>query len=85
MPPFIGQGLNSGIRDAAALAWRLGAILRDGASENIIGSFNLERKAHVDEVMRKAIALGDPICQTDVEKSNAMVSLHHFIALNMQA
>lgn len=76
MPPFIAQGLNSGIRDAAALAWRLGAILRDGASENIIGSYDLERRAHVDVVMRKAIALGEPICQTDPEKSKAMVGRH---------
>ncbi len=73
MPPFIGQGLNSGIRDSAALAWRLGAILRGGADEHIISSYNLERKAHVDEVMKRSIALGEPICQTDLERSTVMV------------
>lgn len=73
MPPFIGQGLNSGIRDASALAWRIGAILRGGADQHLISSYNLERKAHVDVVMKRAIDLGEPICQTDPERSKAMV------------
>lgn len=74
LPPFSGQGLNSGIRDAAGLSWRLGLILGAGAKRDIIGSYNLERKAHVDFVMKRTIALGEPICQTDPAMAESMVS-----------
>jgi 2-polyprenyl-6-methoxyphenol hydroxylase-like FAD-dependent oxidoreductase len=48
MPPFIGQGLNSGFRDAAALAWRL-PLLVSGvcSSQNILQSYHSERLEHV--------------------------------------
>jgi 3-(3-hydroxy-phenyl)propionate hydroxylase len=38
-PPFAGQGLCSGIRDAANLAWKLGAILREGAPDSLLDSY----------------------------------------------
>lgn len=76
LPPFSGQGLNSGIRDAAGLAWRLGLILGAGAGRDIMRSYNLERRAHVDFVMERSIALGQPICETDPVIAKFMVSCH---------
>ncbi len=48
MPPFIGQGMNSGFRDAGALAWRLPLILSGAAnSVTLFQSYQDERLAHV--------------------------------------
>ncbi len=51
-------------------------ILGAGARPDIIGSYNLERKAHVKSVMERSIALGQPICETDPVIAKAMVSGH---------
>jgi 2-polyprenyl-6-methoxyphenol hydroxylase-like FAD-dependent oxidoreductase len=48
MPPFIGQGLNSGFRDAAALGWRLPLLLNGLAKdEKLLASYQSERLDHV--------------------------------------
>lgn len=48
MPPFIGQGLNSGFRDAAALAWRLPLILSGIAKpDGLLLSYQNERLHHI--------------------------------------
>jgi 2-polyprenyl-6-methoxyphenol hydroxylase-like FAD-dependent oxidoreductase len=43
--PVGGQGMNTGIGDACNLAWKLDAVLRGGASESILESYELERIA----------------------------------------
>lgn len=67
MPPFLGQGLCSGLRDALALAWRLDLILRDAAPEALLCSYEDERKRHVCAVIDRAVALGKVVCITDPE------------------
>lgn len=48
MPPFIGQGLNSGLRDAAALAWRLPMMINGlGEPQCLLQSYQSERLDHV--------------------------------------
>lgn len=48
MPPFMGQGLNSGLRDAGALAWRLPLMLSGVAKpEALLNSYGKERLEHV--------------------------------------
>ena len=39
-----GFGLNSGVQDAHNLAWKLAAILRDGASESLLDTYETERR-----------------------------------------
>ncbi|MET7520098.1 FAD-dependent monooxygenase [Streptomyces sp. NPDC005480] len=46
MPPFAGQGLNAGIRDAANLTWKLIEAINGGASERLLDSFEVERRTH---------------------------------------
>ena len=58
MPPYLGQGACSGIRDAANLAWKLDLVLRDVASPEILGSYESERRPHVANIMRTAVMLG---------------------------
>ena len=57
-PPFIGQGLAAGLRDAANLAWKLALVLRHGADERLLGTYELERKPHARRMIRLAVATG---------------------------
>jgi 3-(3-hydroxy-phenyl)propionate hydroxylase len=57
-PPFAGQGLNSGIRDAANLAWKLAAVLRWGAQPALVDSYEPERRPHATALIRMAQQIG---------------------------
>lgn len=65
MPPFLGQGLCAGLRDARALAWRLDALLRGAADASWLDAYQAERRQHVGEVIDRAVALGKVVCITD--------------------
>ena len=65
MPPFLGQGLCSGMRDALAVFWRLDLVLRDEAPATLLVSYEEERKRHVTTVIERAVALGKVVCITD--------------------
>ncbi|WP_062992315.1 bifunctional 3-(3-hydroxy-phenyl)propionate/3-hydroxycinnamic acid hydroxylase MhpA [Nocardia anaemiae] len=45
-PQFVGQGMNSGVRDADNLSWKLAAILQQGADLRILDSYESERRPH---------------------------------------
>ncbi|MFE9028191.1 bifunctional 3-(3-hydroxy-phenyl)propionate/3-hydroxycinnamic acid hydroxylase [Streptomyces iakyrus] len=57
-PPFIGQGLCSGLRDAHNLTWKLARVLRQGGDERLLDTYESERKPHARHVIRLAVALG---------------------------
>jgi len=65
MPPFLGQGLCSGMRDALALAWRLPMVLSGEASGALLDSYGPERSEHVQEIIRQAVEAGRVICMLD--------------------
>jgi 2-polyprenyl-6-methoxyphenol hydroxylase-like FAD-dependent oxidoreductase len=67
MPPFLGQGLISGIRDAIGLEWRLDLALRGLGSDRLLDTYQLEREPHVTEIIRQSIAAGEIVCITDPE------------------
>ncbi|MFJ5264027.1 bifunctional 3-(3-hydroxy-phenyl)propionate/3-hydroxycinnamic acid hydroxylase [Streptomyces sp. NPDC088387] len=57
-PPFIGQGLCAGLRDAQNLAWKLHAVLRGSAGQDLLDSYESERRPHATTMIRRATALG---------------------------
>jgi 2-polyprenyl-6-methoxyphenol hydroxylase-like FAD-dependent oxidoreductase len=65
MPPFLGQGLCAGMRDAFALSWRLGLIFGKRASDELLDSYGPERREHVCEIIRQAVEIGRMICMLD--------------------
>ena len=64
-PPFLGQGMCAGIRDAANLAWKLEAVLARGAPETLLDTYESERAPHVRALIELAVRLGDIIQTTD--------------------
>lgn len=57
-PPFAGQGMNSGIRDAQNLAWKLAAVLRGQAGAGLLDTYAQERRGHVWAMIRLALRMG---------------------------
>lgn len=58
MPPWIGQGMAAGVRDAANLSWKLDAVLSGSLDESVLDTYETERQPHVREVTRRAVTVG---------------------------
>ncbi len=57
-PPFIGQGLAAGLRDADNLAWKLAYVLTGRAGEDLLASYDTERRPHAKALVKKAVRVG---------------------------
>lgn len=64
-PPFLGQGMCAGIRDAANLAWKLARVVRGLSDPAILDSYQSERAAHAREYIALAVHLGGIIQAAD--------------------
>jgi 3-(3-hydroxy-phenyl)propionate hydroxylase len=71
MPPFLGQGMCSGIRDAANLAWKLERVIRAMSPEELLDTYQEERAPHVTHIIQWAVDFGRMICMTDPEAEAA--------------
>ncbi|MGV9664201.1 bifunctional 3-(3-hydroxy-phenyl)propionate/3-hydroxycinnamic acid hydroxylase MhpA [Nocardia niigatensis] len=66
-PQFIGQGMNSGVRDADNLSWKLTAILKHGADQRILDTYESERRPHAKAMIdlsvlnKELVSVGNPI------------------------
>ena len=67
--PLLGQGMSSGIRDAANLGWKLSLVLRGLADAAILESYETERRPHVVAWADLSVKAGEFICLTDPEKA----------------
>ncbi len=81
MPPFAGQGMNGGIRDALNLSWKLTLVLRGAAQPSLLDTYQRERRAHVIAATALANRLGAMIQPT----SRARAALRDliFFGLNL--
>jgi 3-(3-hydroxy-phenyl)propionate hydroxylase/flavoprotein hydroxylase len=74
MPPHLGQGMCSGIRDAANLAFKLDLVLRGQVAPDLLDTYERERDPHVRWVLDKAIELGrahtirDPVAAAERDR-----------------
>lgn len=66
-PPMLAQGLCSGIRDAANLAWKLAAVQRGGVDPALLDDYQSERSPHVRAWIEEATRLASIVQTTDPE------------------
>ena len=57
-PPFIGQGLAGGLRDADNLAWKLAYVLTGRAGDDLLDTYDSERRPHATALVKKAVRVG---------------------------
>ena len=58
-PPFMGQGMCAGIRDASNLAWKISICCKKGHSENLLNSYQSERSSNVRDYINTAMKMGE--------------------------
>lgn len=63
MPPFMGQGLNSGMRDAFNLSWKLALVVAGRASKDLLDTYAAERAPHATSTVHHSVDTGRLIDQ----------------------
>lgn len=71
MPPFAGQGLNSGIRDVANLCWKLADVLDGRLSVSVLDTYEPERRPHAQASVRLSERLGRTVMTTSARLAEA--------------
>ncbi|MCG5073335.1 bifunctional 3-(3-hydroxy-phenyl)propionate/3-hydroxycinnamic acid hydroxylase [Paraburkholderia tagetis] len=69
MPPFMGQGMCSGLRDTWNLAWRLDLVLKGIAGADLLDGYTPERRPQVRAVIDASIAMGKVVCISDPQEA----------------
>ncbi len=69
MPPFAGQGMCAGIRDAANLAWKLDSVLGGRAAPSLLATYEQERRPGAELAIEMSIELGKVICVADPDEA----------------
>lgn len=57
-PPFIGQGMGAGLRDAANLAWKIAGVLDGSLDTSVLDTYEQERRPHAEAMIRLAVVIG---------------------------
>lgn len=70
-PPFLGQGLCAGLRDAANLSWKLAWVLDGRAKPSLLDTYQTELAPHVSQYIAEANRIGAIIQETDPERARA--------------
>ena len=77
-PPFLGQWMCAGMRDAANLAWKLSAVVAGTSPDALLDTYQIEREPHAQVVIDAAVGFGQLICITDpeaaLERDEAMLA-----------
>jgi 2-polyprenyl-6-methoxyphenol hydroxylase-like FAD-dependent oxidoreductase len=71
MPPFAGQGMCSGLRDAANLAWKLDLVLGGLAADPLLDTYQSERLPSARAAIDFSMELGGVICVPDPAEAAA--------------
>lgn len=64
MPPFAGQGLNAGLRDAANIAWKLADVIQGRCTQAVLDTYHDERQPNAVEMVRISVRIGAVVMAT---------------------
>lgn len=70
-PPFLGQGLCAGLRDAANLAWKLAWVLDGRSTPALLDTYQTELAPHVAQYIAEANRIGAIIQERDPDRARA--------------
>ncbi len=59
MPPFMGQGMCAGIRDASNLAWKISWCIKNNHNEKFLDSYQTERFSNAKEYIETTMRMGE--------------------------
>jgi 3-(3-hydroxy-phenyl)propionate hydroxylase len=80
-PPFAGQGMNSGLRDAANLAWKLACVTLGQLGPSLLQSYELERRDHAWSMIEFALNIGRVMRPSNALAAFAIASGFRFLSL----
>lgn len=60
-PPFAGQGMNAGLRDAHNVAWKTAMVERGIAADKLLDTYDLERRGPAWAMIQLAVAMGEVV------------------------
>ena len=67
MPPFMGQGMCSGVRDAANLAWKLAEVVTGVSPVELLDTYESERRPHTEAVVAMSVAAGQTLARLAID------------------
>jgi 3-(3-hydroxy-phenyl)propionate hydroxylase len=70
-PPFLGQGMCQGLRDAQNLAWKLASVLKGRAKDSLLETYGEERRMHVSALTQRITHIGELVGERDMERARA--------------
>ncbi|KUQ84821.1 bifunctional 3-(3-hydroxy-phenyl)propionate/3-hydroxycinnamic acid hydroxylase [Enterobacter genomosp. O] len=80
-PPYAGQGMNSGVRDAHNLGWKLVGVFRGYLSDEALDSYESERRDHAWSLIKLALGLGVVMAPSSVWRANLISGAFRVIGL----
>ena len=80
-PPFVGQGLVAGLRDAANLCWKLAWVSKGWAAPGILDSYDTERRPHARKMIAMAKQMGHLIMPRSIPRSLLIHGLMRLMGL----
>jgi 3-(3-hydroxy-phenyl)propionate hydroxylase len=81
MPPFAGQGMNSGLRDANNLAWKLAAVVTKQLGPGLLASYESERCDHARNMIGFALNMGRALAPPNALAAFALVGGFRLLSL----
>ena len=74
MPPFMGQGMCAGVRDASNLAWKIAYCLKNNHSEKLLNTYQSERYSNVIEYIKTTVKMGEFVNAVGTSNITGVVS-----------